>query len=81
MIKKLSKTGEILLTKRLSVCYHKRKLKKARYKKIVEDGRVRPTEGVKLSGDRKIGNCYRIALRRSSRKASAEGAKRTENRR
>ena len=36
----------------------------------------RPTEGVNLSGDRKIENCDRIALRRSSPRASAEGAKR-----
>ena len=35
-----------------------------RYVKIAEDGRLRPTEGVNLSGDRKVGNCNRIALRR-----------------
>ena len=42
--------------------------------KIAEDGRYRPTEGVNLSGDRKIRNCNRIALRRISLRASAEGA-------
>ncbi len=35
--------------------------------KIVEDERQRSTEGVNLSGDRKIGNCNRIALRRIPR--------------
>ena len=35
--------------------------------KIVEDERRRSTEGVNLSGDRKIGNCNRIALRRIPR--------------
>ena len=47
-----------------------------RYMKIAEDERERSTEGVNLSGDRKVGNCDRIALRRIPRKTGAEGAKR-----
>jgi hypothetical protein len=35
--------------------------------KIAEDERKRSTEGVNLSGGRKIGNCNRIALRRIPR--------------
>ena len=47
-----------------------------RYMKIAEDGRNRPTEGVKLSGDRRIEYCNQMALRRIPQKMGAEGAKR-----
>ena len=52
------------------------KLQFNRYMKIAEDERKRSTEGVKLSGDLRVGNCNWIALRSTPLRADAEGAKR-----
>jgi len=60
-VKKMTKAVVKRLTKEKLMCYYN---PKQRYVKIAEDEPNGSTEGVNLSGDRKIGNCNRIALRR-----------------
>lgn len=48
-------------------------ISKQGYMKIAEDERKRSTEGVNLSGNRKVGNCNRMALRRIPEKRVPKG--------
>jgi len=65
------KKGSNFVDKGVLVCYHIPQANAIRRLQETDEGL---TEGVKLSGDRKIKYCNRIALRRTPHKADTEGA-------